>query len=132
MENRKTRATPSDLFNAITDRLGLDDDRYYQIRPGNGGEYISEAYIKGIDQFSVTLEIPEDDDPVLAIKAKAYMPVMSKVDWYICGSIVGYEEDLDYLLDLAKRIVPVGREIVEENEAVFSPTVEELDAAERR
>lgn len=132
MENKMARATPSDLFNLITDRLGLDDDRYYQQRPGNGGDYIPEAYIKGIDQFSVTLEIPEDDDPVLIIKVKAYMPIVSKVGLYVCGSIVGYEEDLDYLLDLAKKIIPVGREIVEENKAVFSPTVEQLDAADRQ
>lgn len=120
MKNKMTRATPSDLFNMITDRLGLDDERYYQLRPGNGGEYISEAYIKGINQFSATLEIPEDDDPVLTIKVEAYMPVLYKVDLYTCGSIVGYEEDLDYLLELAKKIIPVGRRIIEENEAVFS------------
>ena len=115
MENKMTRATPSDLFRMITDRLGLDEERYYQLRPGNGGEYIAEAYIKDINRFSATLEIPEDDDPVLTIKVEAYMPVMSKVDLYTCGAIVGYEEDLDYLLGLAKEIIPVGREIVEEN-----------------
>ncbi len=132
MENKMTRATPSDLFNLITDRLGLDDERYYQLRPGNGGEYISEAYIKGINQLIATLEIPEGDDPVLTIKVMAYMPVMSKVDLYTCGSIVGYEEDLDYLLGLARKIIPVGREIVEENEAVFSPSVDEMNAADRQ
>lgn len=112
--SKQKAITPSDLFNTITDRMGPDDERFYQLRPGNGGEYISEAYVKGINQFSVTLEIPEDDDPVLTIKVKAYMPVMSKVDWYVCGSIVGYEDDLDYLLNLAKEIIPIGRSIAEE------------------
>lgn len=128
----KKTFTPSDLFNLITDRMDMDEERYYKLLPGNGGEYFSEAYVKDINQFSVTLEIPEDDDPVLTIKVKAYMPILSKMDLYTCGLIVGHEEDLDYLLNLAEVIIPVGRKIVDENKAVFSLTADEMDAADRR
>ena len=107
------RMTPSDLFQMVVDRLELDKNRYYQIRPGNGEDYTSDSYIVDIDQFTVTIELPEEDDPVLSIKVSAYMHFWNKSDIFVCGSILGYEEDPEYILDIAKRVTGICRSVAE-------------------
>ena len=105
------RLTPSGLFKEITNRIGLDKSRYYAL---SGGDYQSIDWVVNA-QVIVSIVIREDDDPRLSVSVVADMPSANIRDTFPCGTIIGYEEDLDYILEIARLIIPTARDILWED-----------------